>query len=71
MVKHLDDGDQLLVKNEIELLRSESLHENDLQSIIKQNPNTKLLVKQNPYGASPKVEKILHNKKFKFNKFCI
>ena len=35
----------------------------------KKNPNTKLLVKQNPYGASPKIDKILHNKKFKFNKF--
>lgn len=42
VVKHLDDGDQLLVKNEIELLGSKSLNESELQSIIKQKPNTKL-----------------------------
>jgi hypothetical protein len=42
VVKHLDDGDQLLVKNEIDLLGSKSLNESELQSIIKQKPNTKL-----------------------------
>jgi len=31
------------------------------------NPNIKLLVKQNPIGYSPEVEKLIKNKKFKFN----
>ena len=42
VVKDLEDEKQLLVKNEIELLGSKSLSTDNLESIVKQEPNTKL-----------------------------
>ena len=35
----------------------------------KKNPDIKLLVKQNPYGHSPKVEKMVKKAQFSFNKY--
>jgi len=42
VVKDLEEGDQLLVKNKVELRNNSNVDEETLYNIIKQKPNTKL-----------------------------